>query len=92
MCSIWLIITQTAAYRFYHLLSAEIQCCRDPHLFVFIYTNIIVIPINNDWAIKSIFRDHTILHIIDEKRIEEHKGKNDKSVSKTLDEFLEGAR
>ena len=33
-------------------------------------------------------RGHTVLHIIDEKRIEEHKGKNDKSVSKTLDEFL----
>ncbi len=33
-------------------------------------------------------RGHTVLHIIDEKRIEEHRGKNDKSAIKTLDEFL----
>ena len=33
-------------------------------------------------------RGHTVLHIIDKKRIEEHKDKNDKSAIKTLDEFL----
>lgn len=34
-------------------------------------------------------RGHTVLHIIDEKRSDEHRGKNDKSAIKTLDEFLE---
>jgi len=34
-------------------------------------------------------RGHTVLHIIDERRIEEHKGKNDRSAIKTLDEFLD---
>ena len=35
-------------------------------------------------------RGHTVLHIIDEKRIEEHKdrGIGDKTADKTLDEFL----
>jgi len=33
-------------------------------------------------------RGHTVLHIIDETKIEEHKGKDDKPASKTLDEFL----
>jgi uncharacterized protein (DUF488 family) len=34
-------------------------------------------------------RGHTVLHIIDEKRSYEHRGKNDKFAIKTLDEFLE---
>ena len=34
-------------------------------------------------------RGHTVLHIIDEKRSYEHKGKDDKSAIKTLDEFLD---
>jgi uncharacterized protein (DUF488 family) len=33
-------------------------------------------------------RGHTVIHIIDERRSYEHKGKNDKHESKTLDEFL----
>jgi len=34
-------------------------------------------------------RGHTVLHIIDEKRSSEHRGKNDKTAIKTLDEFLD---
>ena len=33
-------------------------------------------------------RGHTVLHIIDEKRIEEHKGLADTTADRTLDEFL----
>lgn len=33
-------------------------------------------------------RGHVVIHIIDEKRSEEHKGKKDKHESKTLDDFL----
>jgi uncharacterized protein (DUF488 family) len=34
-------------------------------------------------------RGHTVLHIIDEKKSYEHKGKDDKDVDRKLDEFLE---
>ncbi|MDI6811229.1 MAG: DUF488 domain-containing protein [archaeon] len=34
-------------------------------------------------------RGHTVLHIIDEKRSYEHRGREDKHESMTLDEFLE---
>ena len=33
-------------------------------------------------------RGHVVIHIIDEKRSYEHKGRNNKHESKTLDEFL----
>jgi uncharacterized protein (DUF488 family) len=33
-------------------------------------------------------RGHVVIHIIDDKRSYEHKGRNDKHKSKTLDEFL----
>jgi uncharacterized protein (DUF488 family) len=34
-------------------------------------------------------REHTVLHIIDNKKSYEHKGKDDKGVDRKLDEFLE---
>ncbi len=34
-------------------------------------------------------RGHTVVHIVDDKRSYEHKGKDDKEVDRKLDEFLE---
>jgi uncharacterized protein (DUF488 family) len=35
-------------------------------------------------------RGHTVIHIVDDKKSDEHKGKDDKEVDRKLDEFLGG--